>query len=296
MTLRLLSRLVAAVILTAAASLAVPLAPASASTCATASGVTVVVDFHDLGGGSQAVCDAGGAGKTAAAQFADAGFALTRVASQRGFVCRVENKPESDPCQRTPPADAYWGVWWSDGKSGSWTYASQGVDSLTVPEGGYVALSWNGSTARSAPGTSPTPHPAASPSPSSQPSSPHASPSGHNTPPASGHATSAPTSSPTTAAGSPSASGSPSAGASPVGHRKKDRSATSGPSALASDSASSSPDVSPGTDGPAPAASDPADPGDSGLPGWVAPAAIGLLFVGAAGTAVVRRRRGTTSP
>lgn len=296
MTLRLLSRLVAAVTLTAAASLAVPLAPASASTCATASGVTVVVDFHELGGGSQAVCDAGGAGKTAAAQFADAGFSLDRVARQPGFVCRVDDKPESDPCQNTPPADAYWGVWWSDGKSGSWTYSSQGVDSLTVPEGGYVALSWNGSTARSAPGTSPTPHPAASPSPSSQPSSPHASPSGHNTPPASGHATSVPTGSPTTAAGSPSASGSPSAGASPVGHRKKERSATSGPSALASGSASSSPDVSPGTDGPAPAASDPADPGDSGLPGWVAPAAIGLLFVGAAGTAVVRRRRGTTSP
>ena len=56
------------------------------------------------------MCDAGGAGKTAAAQFAAAGFALTRVQRQPGFVCRVEGKPAEDPCVNTPPTDAYWGA------------------------------------------------------------------------------------------------------------------------------------------------------------------------------------------
>ena len=45
-------RLVAAVLMTAAAGLGVS-APAQAATCCTAHGVTVVVDFHQLGGGVQ---------------------------------------------------------------------------------------------------------------------------------------------------------------------------------------------------------------------------------------------------
>ncbi len=299
--MRPLLRLVAAVALTAAASLAVPLAPASASTCATASGVTVVVDFHELGGGSQAVCDAGGAGRTAAAQFGDAGFDLDRVARQPGFVCRVDSKPASDPCQNTPPADAYWGLWWSDGKLGSWTYASEGVDSLKVPEGGYVALSWNGSSSRSAPGTSPSPHATSSPSPSSHPSSqppsPHPSPtSGQPSTPT--HSSGGPSGGSTSGGTGSSASASPSSGASPAAHHTKHRSASASPSTGRSAAASTAPEPSQTPEGPASdaAAGNPSDPGDSGLPGWVAPAAIGLLFVGAAGTAVVRRRRGTTSP
>ena len=40
------------------------------------------------------------------------------------------------------PTDAYWGLWWSDGQSGSWSYSPSGAGSLTVPEGGYVAFAW----------------------------------------------------------------------------------------------------------------------------------------------------------
>ena len=54
------------------------------------------------------------------------GFSLTYVQRQPGFVCRINGAPASDPCVNTPPADAYWGLWWSDGKSGSWTYSSVG--------------------------------------------------------------------------------------------------------------------------------------------------------------------------
>ncbi len=38
--------------------------------------------------------------------------------------------PADDPCVNTPPADAYWGLWWSDGTTGKWTYSSLGAASL----------------------------------------------------------------------------------------------------------------------------------------------------------------------
>ena len=39
-----------------------------------------------------------------------------------------------------PPTNAYWGLFWSNGTSGTWAYASEGVDSLSVPAGGSVEL------------------------------------------------------------------------------------------------------------------------------------------------------------
>jgi hypothetical protein len=334
--MRLAARLVAAVVLTAATT-ALPVAPAHAAACTSADGVTVVVDYHELGGGVGQVCDAGGAGKRAAAQFADAGFALTRVQRQPGFVCRVQGKPASDPCVNTPPADAYWGRWWSDGKSGGWTYATQGVDSLTVPKGGSVALSWNGSASKSAPGvapakhTSPSPSPTPTPNPPKQPSpQPGGGSSGSSGSSGGGGvgggqsaSGSAPTSPSATAGGSATPSPSKAAAAKPGAkpgektgdstrdkagdtagdktdapakrERKADRKQEAGdgdqraPDASGSPSASDSPET---TTAAAPT-SEPPSSGADGMPAWVAPSAIGLLFAAAAATAVVRRRRGS---
>ena len=310
---RYVARLVAAVALTAAAS-ALPVAPAQAAACSSADGVTVVVDFHELGGGVRQVCDAGGAGKYAAAQFADAGFTLTRVSRQPGFVCRVEGKPAADPCVNTPPADAYWGLWWSDGESGSWSYSSQGVDSLKVPEGGSVALSWNGSSTKSPPGAAPPTHASSSPSPSPTPSptpkptkgaspQPGGQPGGQPGPTAGGGP--GPSGSATTGTtGSSSGSATPSA--SPSAKRTPDKAGTGkgaqgkqGRDSRERDSESDasgtpSPDAT-ASSSPSPVAaptSEPPTTGGGGMPVWVAPAAIGLLFAGAAGTAVVRRRKG----
>ncbi|MCW2756816.1 MAG: hypothetical protein JWO46_562 [Nocardioidaceae bacterium] len=291
--MRVLRRLAAAVQLTAAAGAVAPLAPASAAACSSADGVTVVVDFHELGGGVQQVCDSGGAGKSAATQFTESGFTLTRVQRQPGFVCRVNGAPSEDPCVNTPPADAYWGLWWSDGTSGSWTYASQGVDSLKVPEGGYVALSWNGSATKSPPGAAPAPHAA----------EPTASPTPHPTPSGGGSHPSATPTGPVQSASpggvTPSASASETPSDGPSGrpaHRGKKHGGgahSAKPSATprATDQAEATQSPSPA----ASAASDPADPGDGGLPGWVAPAGIALLF-GAAAAIAVRRSRGSTTP
>lgn len=247
--------------------------PAGAAACSDASGVTVVVDYHELGGGLVAVCDPEGAGGSAAALFPDNGFPLTFVQQTPGFVCRVTGVPADDPCVQTPPTDAYWALFWSTGSSGTWTYASQGVGSLTVPAGGYVALAWQGSSTRNPPGMAPRSH--ASPTPSATSSAPAASAGGRPTLPASPAATSTPD------PGSASPSTSPSS--SPSTTR---RSAHPHAPASATATASVSPVADQSSQPPPPAAGS-----TGGLPGW-AVAGVLLLLVAAAGGVTALRRHG----
>ena len=94
-----------------------------------------------------------------------AGFDLDEVHTQPGFVCALERKPDpAANCGRTPPADAYWGLFWSDGKSGTWTYSSEGAKTLDVPEGGSIGWRWQNGGGRDLPGASPN-APAPDPSP-----------------------------------------------------------------------------------------------------------------------------------
>lgn len=293
--MRTLSRIAAAATLAAAAYAGMPASPASAATCASADGVSVVVDFHELGGGLQSACVAGGGGDTAASLFSAAGFPLTYVQRQPSFVCRVAGKPADDPCVNTPPADAYWGLYWSDGTSGSWTYATTGAGSLKVPDGGYVAFSWNGSSARSTPGVSPSPHAAAEPTPTKAPTK---APT-HGTTQGPGPAGSG------SGPGNPSGSASPTADASgdataaPTrgagkGDRTGDKSSAPGsvdPSPTATDSTAPSEASSADTAPVSAEATDPEGSDDPGLPSWVAPVAIVALFGAAGGAALARRRR-----
>lgn len=145
MTVTRLARSAAALAL-AVSGLAVPATaaslltagPASAATCGGGAGVTVVVDRTDLGGATTTGCDRDGG--TAADNFADTGAGLTYAQRDPGFVCRVGGAPADDPCVNASPASAYWGLWWSDGKSGDWQYSTLGVGSLMVPAGGSVAF------------------------------------------------------------------------------------------------------------------------------------------------------------
>ncbi len=279
-------RLVAATIAVAATGVVVP-APAHASTCSTASGVSVVVDFHQLGGGVSTFCDAGGAGEYADAQFTDAGHALTYVHGE-AFVCQVDGVPQSQ-CAQTPPQDAYWSLWWSDGKSGTWQYASVGVSSLKVPDGGYVALSWQGQSSQAKPRVAPTAHGTSSPS-SSPSTRPTSKPSGGSHP--SGSPGSGPS---TTAAADPGSTATPgslptSASRAGVGHGKRhhDRS-SKGPKAHRPHGADGT--VAAGSVAQVAAASDGSN-GSGGLPGWVAPVAIAALFAGTGAVLLLRRRSG----
>jgi hypothetical protein len=294
-----IARLAAAVLLTAAAGLALPAGPAAAAACSSGDGVTVVVDFNELGGGLQQVCDPSGGGDTAATLFTGNGFPLTYAQRQPGYVCRVSGVPASDPCVNTSPADAYWGLWWSDGESGSWTYSSLGAGSLRIPEGGYVAFAWDQSDGSVAPGSTPTAHPA-EPTPTPTPSpSPAASPT-----PGGGSGSSGGGSDPaapaTSSAAGPAAS--PSATPSAAATATAPTSPTTKPSRTPSARASASAPTEAGSPAPGPAADQAVAPStaepasdDDGLPVWVAPTLIGLVFV-AAGAAYWLRRRVSPGP
>jgi hypothetical protein len=309
-------RLAAAAALVAAAGaggvVGVGASPAQAAPCTGSTGVTVVVDPGALGGAVRQDC-VSSSGR-AAALFEAAGDSLTYVTTQSGFVCRVNGAPASDPCDRTPPATAYWGLFWSDGKSGTWSYASSGVSGQIVPDGGYVAFAWQSgsgqdqpdvpATARSGAST-PAPSPTAAPStssPSERPSTrptkkPTQRPGGSS--PTQSTARPTPSVAPTTSTETPAPTSSASpdqttAPASPSGTPAPTTPATESSSAAAATpgatgstaptSAPTSPDV---VSGPV----EPASAGQSGtLPAWVVPLVLVLIAGGGVATYVVRRR------
>ena len=145
-------------------------AQAAGGRCAEGTGVTVVVDPGPLGGGIGVGCVPGGAGQPGSQVVPAAGFPLTYV-SGAPFVCRIGGSPGADTedCSGTPPADAYWGLFWSDGDPATWTYASVGITGLEVPEGGSIGWRWQDGGARDLPGAAPTAEPPAD-EPSQEPS------------------------------------------------------------------------------------------------------------------------------
>ena len=324
---RLIARLAAAVLATAAAGLgfvAGTSAPADAAACSGASGVTVVVDHGALGGGVDQVCNPSGGGNAASSNFTGAGFALTYVQSQPGFVCRINGQPASAACVNTPPTNAYWGLFWSDGKSGSWSYASMGAGSLTIPDGGYVAFAWQ-TGSQNPPNVTPTPHastPTPAPTPTPSPTSGGGGGSGggngnggggghgngggngsatptvkpSSKPPATSKPTVAPTATPSSLASDAATPDEASESAS--------ASATEKPTVAPSDGAlpSASGSTSAGTTSSESASTTPVDSPDASsddaagaLPAWVVPLVLLALAAGG-GAAYVLRRRTRTSP
>jgi hypothetical protein len=116
-----------------APSAAVASSPVSA--CDDSTGVTVVVDFAGLGGGIQVRC-AGWPVASGLDALAKAGFDVDLVLTQPGFVCRIDGVPADDPCQVTPPGDAYWAYYEAD-RGGDWHYSMRGPGA-THPEAGSV--------------------------------------------------------------------------------------------------------------------------------------------------------------
>jgi len=125
-----------------AAGLAWPVAigPARAATaydgaCTDDAGVTIVVDFQDLGGGVSVRC-APGEPASGLDALDRAGITWTGTLRFPGFVCRIAGQPgpESDPCVNTPPATAYWGYWVAE-RGGTWCYSTAGAANRKPPPG-----------------------------------------------------------------------------------------------------------------------------------------------------------------
>jgi hypothetical protein len=285
-----LRRLVGAAALLVGAVVPVGLAsPAHAAAC-TGDGVTVVVDPGSLGGQIAETCVAGGGGEKAAQLFS-VSHSLTRVQRFPGAVCKVDGLPGSAGCVAMPPANAYWGLFWSDG-SGGWTFSSTGVDALTIPNGGAVAFRWQSSTTKQNPGVAApvapktsTPTPPAGPVSPTTKSSPK--PKKHTQKPATHPAQANPTA-PTTTAASTTPTTSPSASTSTSPTTSPSTSAAATLPAASSPTAPTSPVSSPAT---APAADAPATSDGGGLPGWVPPVLVVVVLAAGGGIAVVRRRR-----
>lgn len=155
-----LVRLLAALIIGAAGGTVAMVGPASAAACPAGTGVTVVVN-------SSVSCDRNGGG-SAYSNFGDAGHSLSNY---RGFVCSIDGYPDpAKACHSYAPADAYWALFWANGKGGGWNYSNSGASSLSVPTGGWVAFKFQTSSSRSYPGVRPyTAPPAPAPAPAPKP-------------------------------------------------------------------------------------------------------------------------------
>jgi len=138
--------------LTLGLGLTIDIAAAGAGTdgiCPTAEGVTIVVDFQELGGGVQARCATGQI---------DSGFAALRAADidyqptarSGGFLCKIAGKPGNDPCMNPSPPTAYWSYWLAP-RGGQWCFSSLGAGNRTPPPGTVEGWSFskdkNGSSA-----------------------------------------------------------------------------------------------------------------------------------------------------
>jgi hypothetical protein len=252
---RVIGLLVAVLLGTATGGLVIA-GPAAAAACAKGTGVTVVV-------GSSVGCDGNGGGN-AASNFTGAGHSLTYV-SNSTFVCKVDGAPSNATCTHTPPATAYWGLFWSNGTSGKWTYSSSGVTSLTVPKGGWVAFVFQHSSSPAYPGVRPV---------AAAPTKPKPKPPTSTTPSGSGAGGTSPSATPTASKSSKSDT------------KKSDKSksdAKPSPSATPTDGATAT--TQPGDD--LKNTSQETD-GSSSL-GWVA-AALAVVLIAGMGTVVWRRR------
>lgn len=124
--------------------------------CTTGAGVTVVVDFQQLGGTTIVRCNPQGTRGTGLDALKGAGFQIAGV--QRwgeAFICRVENRPSAvetipvkgredyqESCVDTPPASAYWSYWHA-GNNCPWTYSQWGVKNRDFIPGGFEGWSFS---------------------------------------------------------------------------------------------------------------------------------------------------------
>lgn len=122
-------------------------APAHASTgkCTAATGVTVVVDFGNFGGGVVVRCAENASGSGLSALHA-AGFSTQgTIKDGPGFVCRINNlpSPAKEACQFTPKSGDNWSYWHA-ANGGSWSYSQAGAANRQVISGGFEGWTFGG--------------------------------------------------------------------------------------------------------------------------------------------------------
>lgn len=265
-----------------------PAATASTSTgtpgyCTDATGVTVVVDFQELGGGVVIRCfPHPTSSSTGLAALQGAGFTPTgTLGFGLGFICRIEGQPTmtDEKCIDTPPATAYWSYWYAP-NGGSWKYSDLGVSNHKVILGGFEGWSFaKDKTSATVPPprvaphhsiTTPTPTPTARPT-----TEPAATPTTQPT----SHSTAVPTlGASTTSAPSPASAGA----TAPAAVTTTSGSTPSGGTGVAAGTASGPP-ISYSVAR--------RESGNGSATGAIAGLALVVAALGAAGAVALRRRR-----
>lgn len=143
---KLLLALAAATLLTGVSTPAYAVDPSKGlpGFCPDGNGVTVIIDFQDLGGDSIVRCAVGDQA-TGLAALKNAGIQITGTARWgEAFICRIEGKPapNAEPCIDTPPASAYWSYWYAP-NGGSWKYSEWGVANRKPPLGSFEGWSFS---------------------------------------------------------------------------------------------------------------------------------------------------------
>ncbi|SFI57403.1 ABC transporter substrate-binding protein [Amycolatopsis regifaucium] len=124
--------------------------------CKDGTGVTVVVDFQQLGGTTIVRCNPQPTRDTGLDALKGAGFQIAGV--QRwgeSFVCRIENRPSAteqlpvagreqyrEMCVDTPPSGAYWSYWQASNNC-AWDYSQWGVKNRDFIPGGFEGWSFS---------------------------------------------------------------------------------------------------------------------------------------------------------
>lgn len=136
--------------LAAAALLALVAVPAGAQTngvaidgepCTDGLGVTVVVDFQELGDDTVVVRCAPDAPADGFAALAQADVPFRTTVAFPGFLCRLFDQPGDDPCDTASPATAYWSYWLAPA-GGEWCYSNLGAGNRTPPPGSVEGWSF----------------------------------------------------------------------------------------------------------------------------------------------------------
>jgi len=138
--------------------------------CPDEDGVTVVVDFAQLGGESIVRCAVGSQPRTGLEALKAAGFQIDGV--QRwgeAFVCRIEDRPSAaeelplngndgyrEACIDTPPSTGHWGYFHAE-NGGPWVFSGAGGKNRDAVAGGFEGWSFalNADGASSGPGIDP---------------------------------------------------------------------------------------------------------------------------------------------
>ncbi|MFI5607374.1 hypothetical protein [Amycolatopsis sp. NPDC051903] len=124
-------------------------APASATVpgkgtagyCPDATGVTVVVDFQDLGGDTLIRC-APGPQENGVTALQNAGLDLAGVGKYGlALICKIEGKPADQSCSAMPPESASWSFW-TAANGGKWASSQVGVQSWQPPAGSFEGWSF----------------------------------------------------------------------------------------------------------------------------------------------------------